>query len=298
MYNVKVKTYLDTVQIQVFSEPLLSTGSEREDRRKVIYETGEIVPSNRSKIYNAFDEEYVSGRYMHDDEEESLKVSYRRTKRILFDMLKCNRWEWFFTLTFNPEVVDSFDYAETTKKLSKWLNNMRRNCPEMKYVVVPEQHPTSGRWHFHGLFANVENMVFVDSGLRDKKGRVIYNVGKYRLGFSTATKISDVLKSISYITKYVTKELCEVTYGKKRYWHSRNVAMPDVHELLIDDKTLLQELCEQEKIYKNEVEGYYNVIYYEIPIYTTNTMRFITNEISQYSPLLNEKYCEMSEDNK
>lgn len=119
-----------------------------------------------------------------------------------------------FTLTFNPDKVDSFDYSETTKKLSKWLNNMRRTCPSMKYVVVPELHK-SGRWHFHGLFSNVENMVFVDSEKRDKKGRVIYNVGKYRLGFSTATKIDDVAKSITYVTKYVTKELCEVTYGKK-----------------------------------------------------------------------------------
>lgn len=285
MYNVRLKTYLDTMQIQIFSEPMLSSGSEREDNRKVIYETGEIVPSNRSKIYNEFDEEYVVGKYMHDDDEESQRVSYRRTKRILFDILKCNRWEWFFTLTFNPDKVDGFDYVETTRKLSKWLNNMRRNCPNMKYVVVPEQHPTSGRWHFHGLFANVDNMVFVDSGKRDKKGRVIYNVGKYRLGFSTATKIDDVAKSISYVTKYVTKELCEVTYGKKRYWRSRNVDMPNVYELSISDKTLLRELCEKEKIYKNEVEGYVNVTYYELPIYTTNTVRFITNEIEQYLPI-------------
>lgn len=95
MYNVRLKTYLDTMQIQIFSEPLLSSGSEREDRRKVIYETGEIVPSNRRKIYNEFDEEYVVGQYMHDDDEESQRVSYRRTKRILFDILKSNRWEWF-----------------------------------------------------------------------------------------------------------------------------------------------------------------------------------------------------------
>lgn len=288
MYNVRLKTYLDTMQIQIFSEPLLSSGSEKEDNRKVIYETGEIVPSNRSKIYNAFDDEYVVGQYMHDDDGESQRVSYRRTKRILYDILKSNRWEWFFTLTFNPDKVDSFDYIETTRKLSKWLNNMRRSCPNMKYVVVPELHK-SGRWHFHGLFSNVDNMVFVDSGKRDNKGRIIYNVGKYRLGFSTATQIDDVAKSITYVTKYVTKELCEVTYGKKRYWRSRNVDMPNVYEFSISDKTLLRELCEQEKIYKNEVEGYVDVTYYELPIYTTNTLRFITSETEQYFPF-NEEY--------
>ena len=113
---------------------------------------------------------------------------------MIYDIAKSNEWEWFFTLTFNPEKVDSFNYANVTDKLSQWLKNMRKKCPDMMYLVVPEQHE-SGRWHFHGLFSHVENMRFVDSEKRDKKGRIIYNVGSYRLGFSTATQIEDVKKA-------------------------------------------------------------------------------------------------------
>ena len=67
MFNVRVKKFLNTEQIQLFSEPLHSAGSEREDKRKVIYETGEIVPLNRQKIYDPFNEEYVVGYEIHDE---------------------------------------------------------------------------------------------------------------------------------------------------------------------------------------------------------------------------------------
>lgn len=286
MFNVRVKRYLNTEQIIIYSEPLLNKDSEREDNRKVIRETGEVVPHNRRIIHDYFEpREIVTeegnvlqvpytekiGYILHDeDDEESRKRSYRRTKQKVYDMVKCNNWEWFFTLTFNPEKVDSFNYDITTKKLSLWLNNMRKICPEMKYLVVPEKHPTSGRWHFHGLFANVDEMVFVDSGERDKRGRVIYNVGNYRLGFSTATKISDVAKASSYLCKYITKELCDVTKGKKRYWSSRNVDVPEVTDMLVMDLQNFIKKLEEDATYSKEVKGYVDTRYYEKPIYTTN----------------------------
>ena len=300
MFNVRIKRFLDTEQIQIFSEPLYSKGSERVDKRRVIEETGEIVPTNRRIIINPFEKVskgvYVESTYvdddgrihhvicdevyntykrevgyiMHDKEEESLRISYSRTKRKIFDMVKSNNWEWFFTLTFNPDKVDSFNFDMVTIKLSKWLNNMRRVCPNMKYVVVPELHE-SGRWHFHGVFADVENMVFVDSEKRDKKGRIIYNVGSYRLGFSTATKIDDVSKTSSYLTKYITKEMCDVTGGKKRYWRSRNVQLPEVIDLMIENPYSLIEEYKEEITRKSEIEGYVKVTYLDMPIYTTNT---------------------------
>ena len=54
MFNVRVKRYLNTEQIQIFSQPLLSADSEREDIRKFIRDTGEIVPINRRIIKNCF----------------------------------------------------------------------------------------------------------------------------------------------------------------------------------------------------------------------------------------------------
>lgn len=206
MFNVRVKRFLDTEQVQIFSQPLYSKG-EREVKKKCIFKTGEIIPPNAHKFDNPFTGE-IDWCYNWGNEEENLQRSTRRAKNLIYDIARSNKWEWFFTLTFNPDVVNSFDYSEVTKKLSKWLNNMKRCCPEMKYIVVPELHK-SGRWHFHGLFANVGTMRFVDSGKKDNKGRVIYNVGSYRLGFSTATQIDDLHKACTYIVKYVSKESCD-----------------------------------------------------------------------------------------
>lgn len=271
MFNVRIKRFLNTEQIQIFSEPLCNKDSEREDKRDIIYSTGEIVPPNRTKFYNPFDDCMDIGCNMGNDE-ENLQRSVRRTKNKIYDVARCNHWEWFFTLTFNPEKVDSFNYDETTQKLSKWLNNMRTKCKDMKYLVVPEQHE-SGRWHFHGLFSNVENMKFVDSGKRDKKERVIYNVGSYRMGFTTATQIENVECAMSYIAKYTTKDLCTVTKGHKRYWCSRNVDMPIIEDYMVmKSEKEIKEMFEDSITYSKRVSSEYcDVTYLEMPIYTTNT---------------------------
>lgn len=286
MFNVRIKKYLNTEQIQIFSDTISDAGSEREDRRKVIYDTGEIVPTNRSIIVSPFcDEEIIKPKFFEKDsdawickdtesvigmnlgnEEENIKRSVRRTKNKIYDIAKSNDWEWFFTLTFNDKKVNAYDYDETTKKLSMWLNRMRKICPSMKYLLVPEPHPTSGRWHFHGLFANVENMEFVDSGHRDKYGRTIYDVGKYRFGWSEATKIDDVNKASGYITKYITKEVFQVTYNKKRYWASRNLNEPQVIDCIVEGAYLFGKYMRENSIYYKETNGYLNVTYIEVPL--------------------------------
>lgn len=279
MFNVKIKKYLDTEQMQIFPE-IIYKKEDRERERKFIKDTGEICPTNRKLILNPFENEYEIGYEIHDNESECIKRSCRRTKNKIYDIARCNMWEWFFTLTFDPQKVDSFDYDLTSEKLSKWLNNLRRQCPNMKYIVVPEQHE-SGRWHFHGLFANVDDLVFVDSEKRDKKGRIIYNVGNYRLGFSTATKIEDWKKACSYIAKYVTDELCAVTSCKKRYWASRNVDLPIIEELLVnyDNEELLR--CKDVADYRSVVQTCNGeMMYLEMPIYMTNTRRLVTSDDS------------------
>lgn len=279
MFNVRLKKYLNTEQIQIFTEPLLSSGSEREDRRKFSYETGEIFPLNSRKFINPFTNEEDYYREMGDPV-ENMKRSVRRSKNMIYDVAKSNDWNWFFTLTFNPEKVDSFDYSITSKKLSNWLMNMRKKCPDMKYLVVPELHE-SGRWHFHGLFANVENMKFVDSEKRDKKGRIIYNVDSYRLGFSTATQIEDLQKACNYIAKYITFDLCSLTKGKKRYWTSRNCDMPMVEEFFVSmSNSELKRVMAIADYKKKCYSEYCDVTYLELPIYTTNTRQLVTSDDS------------------
>ena len=146
----------------------------------------------------------------------------------------------------------------------------------MVYLVVPEQHK-DGAFHFHGLFSGIDYLPFTFSGKLDKQGRPIYNIGSYKWGFTTATKVGDSAKASSYLCKYVTKDLCAVTAGKKRYWASKNVKRPEIIELDIMESYLerIKQFLIGDAYHLREIHtAYTNVVYIDLPIYTTNTSGF------------------------
>lgn len=267
MFNVRVKTFYDSEQIQIYSRAQYSKGEVY--RKKIDRNTGEIFPAELPTHYDhiVFDDGVVfNGREVHDfhsSDSESLRISYSRTIKKIYDITRSNRWDWFFTLTFNGDKVDRYDYAAVSKKMIVWLANMRRICPNMVYIVVPEQHK-DGAWHFHGLFKNVDDLDISFSGRLDNKLRKIYNVSSYKWGFSTATEISDSSKASSYLCKYITKDLCLMTKGKRRYWASKNVNLPVVKEFMVEDLNYLKivsELAHDDAHLKSIECAYVNVSY-------------------------------------
>lgn len=293
MYDVVIKRYKDVEEVIVYPNRIVDNRNSLDlayDWKKYNPDTGEIYPLNVNtyledkRFVNPFEGDYDYFRYMHDKDEQNLRRSARRSMNKIKELAYCNEWKWFVTLTFNPEKVDSFDYDIVVDKLSLWLNNMRKRCKDMKYVVVPELHE-SGRWHFHGLFMDIDDMTFVDSGKRHK-GSVIYNLGNYRLGFSTATEIKDYQRASTYISKYICKEIVQSTYNKKRYWYSRNCELPKIEKYMVDRSKVNVESELGEVLYQKEV--YYDgrfIKYYRCPIYTTNTVRFNTSAEGEGFPL-------------
>ncbi|AXH73586.1 MAG: hypothetical protein [Inoviridae sp.] len=208
---------------------------------------------------------------MRDDAEKkrkrSIASSMGRTVNSVYHIARSNIWDWFVTLTFNPEKVDSFDYCLVTKKLSDWLSNMRRSSSSFGYIIVPEQHK-SGRYHFHGLFRDCEGLQFIPSGKTSSSGVPIYNMGSYRFGWSTATRVTDQAKVTKYISKYITKDLCQVSFGKRRYWASRNLQDVEVQEAVLDNDKLrrLVARLERESSYIKRIEcAEVTTTYYELP---------------------------------
>lgn len=210
IHNVRIYNYLGGQQIRIYKKPV--------GRCADIWDDVESTKKEKDK----------DKKKGVKDEERSNVVSRNRTIQKVYEVTRSNMWEWFITLTFNPEKVNSFEYTEVSQVLSKWLNNLKsRYAPDLKYIIVPELHK-SGRYHFHGLIADTGNMIFEDSGHKTFGGETIYNLGNYKLGFTTATKINDVSRASSYITKYITKDLCATTANKKRYWCSRNLNEVDI----------------------------------------------------------------------
>lgn len=195
--------------------------------------------------------------------QHSARTSANYSKSKVYDLCRTNknRFEYFVTLTFNPELVNSYDYNEVTRKLKGYIDTLRRKCPEMAYIGVPERHK-SGRYHFHFLMGNCDNIELQDSGHRTKSGDIIYNLGSYHLGFTTATKIKDHTRCSKYICKYLTKNLMSHIKNKRRYWHSNNLDFPTVEEVYIDleYKKMLENSCDYHKrIEVSAVKGHMDI---------------------------------------
>lgn len=227
MYNVKHLQYPDGYETRVYSRTYsrgvkpLKQDFERFDNPFTGIEENLPVTVILSDVQ------------IEERKQRSLMVSKQRAVNNIYNLARCNDWTWFVTITFNPEIVNSFDFDSCSRKLSDWLKNLRRVDSSIMYLFVPEQHK-SGAWHFHGLMSCSSALRMADSGLKDRKGKVIYNIGRYKYGFTTATEIENNEAVTKYITKYVTKEMLGHIRGKKHFWASRNLSRPRIDEEFLD----------------------------------------------------------------
>lgn len=200
---------------------------------------------------------------------ESLRCSMIRTKSNLYYIARSNVWDWFITLTLDPAKVYRYDFKECSQKVRKAFNHFReRKAPNMYYLLVPEQH-LDGAWHFHGLIGGCEGLTFEDSGYFDKKGRQVFNLKDFKLGFTTATKVTDTSKVSSYICKYITKTLCSQTKGLQRYWVSKSCSRARISNYVLDKKEFTnfrRQLIDLGCWYKVVESDYVAVNYFEVPL--------------------------------
>lgn len=201
------------------------------------YQNGEkltIVYSTSVEYGHAFDR---GVRGHSETPENSALSSQKRTKQTIIDLSKNNNWEYFITITFDKEKIDRYNYDIITKKLSQKINNIKKSkCPNLSYIIVPELHK-DGAFHFHGLFSNVGDLKIIDSG-KKSQNQTIFNLPDFNLGFTSATKVVDTKKVSYYISKYITKELMNHTFNKKRYWRSKDLLIPKEKVSLLSNDTL------------------------------------------------------------
>lgn len=155
---------------------------------------------------------------------EAARRAASRAKRRLFDLASCNDFDLFFTLTLSPEEIDRHDYKAAVRKLSQWLDNRVRRRG-LRYVAVPELHK-DGAIHFHGL-CNAAACRLVDSGHKDKRGKVIYNLADWSLGFTTAVMLDgDYAAVCRYVSKYISKQQSGGTIGGRYFYHGGALQEP------------------------------------------------------------------------
>ena len=223
-YNVKTIEYMDSVQIRTYKKPIHVSNKIKKPDQKIILNQQDKPKENKERTI-----EQVN---------HSMKASVNRTVNQIYTIARSNKWEYFVTLTINPEKLDNTDFNLISEKLNIWTNNLKkRYAPDLKYIIVPELHKDKTKWHFHGLFANIGKMPLTFSGkvcvgkfiydyVRKPYATKIYNIPLWKYGFSTATIIRDSGKASSYITKYITKDLSHILQNQHRYVASQNIKKP------------------------------------------------------------------------
>ena len=227
-YNFRVIDYGDSVQVRLYSTPVLRGG--------------QVSKLDRLHLHDVSDDEFDE-LLEQKRQERSINSSVNRTKNSIYSVARANEWEFFVTLTFDRSKVDSSDYNLISSKSRTWLNHLKaRYASDLKYLAVPELHTDGKHWHIHALLSNIGSIKLEDSGIV-KAGKKIYNLPGWNYGFSTASMIESSERVSSYICKYITKELATLTQHRKRFWSSANcVRFKDcVSDEFLDDPGLIFE---------------------------------------------------------
>jgi hypothetical protein len=151
--------------------------------------------------------------------DKKLDCNIRRAKNTIKELVLCNDWDYFITLTLDKEKYDRYNLQKFNKDLSQYIRDLRKKYnTDIKYLLIPEQHK-DGAWHMHGFLMGLpksELQLFdIEQKLpyyilnKLKNGEEIYNWLGYqkRFGNCDIEPIRDKERVSSYVTKYVTKDL-------------------------------------------------------------------------------------------
>lgn len=170
--------------------------------------------------------------------EEKLSNNISRTKRKIFELAYCNPWEYFATLTINPDKFDRTDLKQFQRKNAQWLRDLNKKYKkDIKYLLVPELHKDQNSWHLHGFFNGLPLSLLHQFQIGDtmgkqiaekvKRGEVVYNWEGYqkKFGFCSLEPIRSHEAVSKYITKYITKDLLKsvTELNSHMYFSSQNL---------------------------------------------------------------------------
>lgn len=168
--------------------------------------------------------------------ENKLDCNLRRAKNTIKELVMCNEWEYFATLTLDKTKYDRYDLKKYIKDLSQYVRDLRKKGNDIKYLLIPERHK-DGAWHIHGFFAGLNQEELKEFSLSEKlpsyiknsikQGKKLWNWVGYsrKFGFNELEEIRDIDKVSSYVTKYITKDLSDTVseLGAKTYYCSRGL---------------------------------------------------------------------------
>lgn len=166
------------------------------------------------------------------DKSDNIRRAVNRAKVRAFDFIMCNPdLDAFATLTVDPERCDRTDWAAIYKPLREWLTN-RVTRKGLKYILCPEYHKDGEAIHAH-MLCNSSALAYEAARtpggrLCYRKGKPVYNLTDWRLGFSTMQTIpaGDSREAVAkYVFKYMGKQAGEMI-GGRYFLHGGDLRAP------------------------------------------------------------------------
>lgn len=253
VYNTILVKYQNSWQLRSYQFPI-KTETEKEKEKSF------IIDSSFENTENEIDKAFALNDEKYHFEGRSAYVSVNRSKNKIFYYSRSNDWVggYFCTLEIDQNRFNGYDYKCSAELIKKFCDYLRHHDSGVKALFVPELHPTSKRFHFHGLIQGNISDILKYSG-HVIKGHMVYNFVKgWNYGFTNVTKVKNTLAVEKYIAKYTTKELLNSTLYQHRYFILNLNEAPIMKYNLFNHTELFQELIALDLVEFCNTDGKYN----------------------------------------
>lgn len=158
--------------------------------------------------------------------DKKLENNLSRAKSKVRELVLCNNFEYFVTLTLSPNKIERTDLKKAITKLNRIISDMNKTRSDrVRYVLIPEKHK-SGAWHFHGF---VHGLIETDLRI-NANGYKEWLQYADKLGYTNLTPLQNKDKAASYCLKYITKDLARSVQkrGAHVYYASKGLKKAEV----------------------------------------------------------------------
>ncbi len=202
----------------------------------------------------------------------TIKDSRKRTLDGLYNYVLSNPgWKYWVTLTFKHGETIKLDDSICMSQWKVFRQKLQRISKEVRILGTRERHHTEvGGLHLHMLIGNID----LDDKLlyaynRDPKskhygeyyktkfGDQVYNFVSsfYPYGYNTVVKLRDDsnnLQIANYMSKYMTKDMCELDYGTRAIYRTHNLKSKEKQICYFTKELLMRELAQYDLTTKIE----------------------------------------------
>lgn len=170
------------------------------------------------------------------------KIETKNIYRSVFQLQRLikaneNEFKTFVTLTYEE---NEQDIEKCNKHFNSWRTYIKKLKSDFKYICVPE-FQKRGAVHYH-LLTNID---YTDFELLSKEEHKHHSnkykkwsIGRYIVGWNKGFSFVEDMydkNMIGYITKYLTKDIDNRLWGKRRYLYSLNLKQSSTIYIDIND---------------------------------------------------------------